>query len=64
MDGKTYRSKNRIQVSMTSQIGDLVTVRYDVEYPEKVYSFSASRIIASLLVAGICVLAAFFKLVR
>lgn len=61
--GKTYRSKNRIQVSMTSQIGDLVTVRYDVEYPEKLYSFSASRIIASLLVAGICVLAAFFKLV-
>lgn len=63
VDGKTYRSKNRIQVSMTSQIGDLVTVRYDVEYPEKLYSFSASRIIASLLVAGICVLAAFFKLV-
>ena len=63
VDGKTYRSKNRIQVSMTSQIGDSVTVRYDVKYPEKLYSFSASRIIASLLVAGICVLAAFFKLV-
>lgn len=63
VDGKTYRSKNRIQVSMTSQIGDSVTVRYDVEYPEKLYSFSASRIIASLLVAGICSLAAFFKLV-
>ena len=60
---KTYRSKNRIQVSMTSQVGDSVTVRYDIEQPEKLYSFSASRIIASLLVAAICVLAAFFKLV-
>ena len=63
VDGKTYRSKNRIQVSMESQIGDSVTVRYDMEHPEKLYSFSASRIIASLLVAAICVLAAFFKLV-
>ncbi len=63
VDGKTYRSKNRIQVSMTSQVGDSVTVRYDMEHPEKLYSFSASRIIASLLVAAVCVLAAFFKLV-
>ena len=61
--GKTYRSKNRIQVSMASRVGDSVTVRYDMEHPEKLYSFSASRIIASLLVAAICVLAAFFKLV-
>jgi len=48
---------------MASQVGDSVTVRYDIEHPEKLYSFSASRIIASLLVAAICVLAAFFKLV-
>ena len=63
VDGKTYRAKNRIQVSMASQVGDSVTVRYDIEHPKKLYSFSASRIITSLLVAAICVLAAFFKLV-
>lgn len=63
VNGKTYRSENRIQVSMASQVGDSVTVRYDVEHPEKLYSFSVSRIIISLLVAVICVLAAFFKLV-
>lgn len=63
VDGKTYRSKNRIQVSMASQVGDSITVRYDMEHPEKLYSFSVSRIIISLLVAAICVLAAFFKLV-
>ena len=63
VDGKTYRSKNRIQVSIASQIGDSVTVRYDMDHPEKLYSFSVSRIIISLLVAIICVLAAFFKLV-
>jgi len=61
VDGKAYRSKNRIQVSMASQIGDSVTVRYDMEHPEKLYSFSVSRIIISLLVAVICVLTAFFK---
>lgn len=63
VDGKTYRSKNRIQVSMASQVGDSITVRYDMEHPEKLYSFSVSRIIISLLVAAICGLAAFFKLV-
>lgn len=62
VDGKTYRSKNRIQVSMASQVGDSITVRYDMEHPEKLYSFSVSRIIISLLVAAICGLAAFFKL--
>lgn len=63
VDGKAYCSKNRIQVSMASQIGDSVTVRYDVAHPEKLYSFSVSRIFISLLVAVICVLAIFFKLV-
>lgn len=63
VNGKTYRSRNRIQVSMASQVGDSVTVRYDTEHPEKLYSFSVSRIIISLLVAVICILAAFFKLV-
>lgn len=61
--GKTYRSRNRIQVSMTSQIGDSITICYDVEHPEKLYSFSVSRIVISLLVTVICVLAAIFKLV-
>lgn len=63
VDGTTYRSKNRVQVSMASQVGDSVTVCYDIEHPEKLYSFSVSRIFISLLVAVICILAAFFKLV-
>lgn len=63
VDGKDYCSKNRIQVSMASQVGDSVTVRYDMRHPEKLYSFSVSRITISLLVAVICVLAALFKLV-
>lgn len=63
VNGKTYRSKKRIQVSMASQVGDSVIVRYDIGHPEKLYSFSVSRIIISLLVAVICILAAFFKLV-
>ena len=56
--GKTYESQNRVQVSMASQIGTTVTVRYDTQNPEKLYSFSVLRIVVSLAVAAICVAAA------
>lgn len=62
-NGKTYQSKNRIQVPMSSQIGTSLTVRYDTQNPEKLYSFSVLRIIVSLLIAAICIIAAVFKLV-
>lgn len=61
--GKTYQSQNRIQVSMASQIGTIVAVRYDTRKPEKLYSFSVLRIVVSLLVAAICIAAAVFNLV-
>ena len=63
VDGKTYQSHNRIQVPMASQIGTTVTVRYDTHNPERPYSFSVLRIVVSLLIAAICVVAAIFNLV-
>ncbi|MCH5344420.1 MAG: DUF3592 domain-containing protein [Acetatifactor sp.] len=63
VNGKTYQSQNRIQVSMASQIGTPVPVRYDTNNPEKLYSFSVSRIVVSLLVAVICIVAAIFNFV-
>ena len=63
VNGKTYQSQNRIQVSMASQIGTTVTVRYDMANPEKLYSFSVLRIVVSLLVVAICIVAAVFNLV-
>lgn len=63
VNGKTYRSQNRIQVSMASQIGTSATVRYDTDNPEKLYSFSALRIVASLLISGGCMAVVMFKLV-
>ncbi len=63
VDRKTYHSCNRIQVPMTSQVGNSVTVRYDTHHPEKLYSFSISRIIASLLIAAVCVTATILKFV-
>jgi hypothetical protein len=62
MNGKNYQSQNRIQVSMSSQIGTPVTVRYDMQTPEKLYSFSGLRIVVSFLVAAICVVVAIFHL--
>ena len=63
VNGKAYQSQNRIQVSMASQIGTTVTVRYDTQKPEKLYSFSVLRIVVSLLIVAICVVAAVFNLV-
>lgn len=62
VNGKHYQAQNRIQVSMASQIGTTVTVRYDMQKPEKLYSFSVLRIVVSLLVAAICIVAAVFNL--
>ena len=60
---RTYQSQNCIQVPMASQIGTTITVRYDTQNPEKLYSFSILRIIVSLIVAAICIAAAIFNLV-
>jgi hypothetical protein len=62
VNGKNYQSQNRIQVSMSSQIGTPVTVRYDTQTPEKLYSFSFLRVVVSFLVAAICIVAAIFHL--
>lgn len=63
VDGRTYQSQNYIQVSMASQIGTPVTVRYDTQNPEKLYGFSILRIVVSLLIAVVCIVAAIFHLV-
>lgn len=52
--GKTYQSQNRIQVPMASQVGTTISVRYDINHPEKLYSFSVSRIVVSFLIAVVC----------
>ena len=46
VNGRTYQTQNSIQVPMASQIGTTVAVRYDTKKPEKVYRFSALRIIS------------------
>lgn len=44
VDGRNVTSKNRVQVPMTAEIGSSVTIRYDIEQPDKLYSFSLLRI--------------------
>lgn len=63
IDGKSYQSQNRVQVPMALQVGSTVKVRYDKFNPEKLYSFSISRIAISILIAAVCILAAVFKLI-
>lgn len=63
VNGNSYTSQNRVQVPMTAQIGSSVTVRYDLKQPERLYSFSLTRIFVSVLIAGVCIVAAAFHLV-
>lgn len=62
-DGKNYLSKNRIQVPMSAQVGASIAVRYDIDQPERIYSFSIQRIVVSILIAVICIIAAVLHLV-
>lgn len=50
VDDRNIVSKNRIQVSSTSKIGTPITVRYDRNQPERIYSYSAKRIITGFLI--------------
>lgn len=58
VDGRNFTSKNRVQVPMTAEIGSSVTIRYDVEQPDKLYSFSLLRILIALCITVICIIAA------
>lgn len=60
VEGKSYQSQNRVQVPMALQAGSTVKIRYDKLNPEKLYHFSISRIVMSILIAAVCILAAAF----
>ena len=62
VDGKTYVSGNRIQVPLTAQVGNSVTVRYDLQHPERLYSYSLARILVSLFVTVVCIVVGVFHL--
>ena len=62
VDGKTYVSGNRIQVPLTAQVGNSVTVRYDLQHPERLYSYSLARILVSLFVTVVCIVIGVFHL--
>ena len=62
VDGKTYVSGNRIQVPLTAQVGNSVTVRYDLQHPERLYSYSLARILVSLFVTAVCIVVGVFHL--
>ena len=50
VNGKWIVSKNRIQVSLTSEIGTHIPIRYDRNQPDKIYSYSVKRIIIGFLI--------------
>ena len=60
VNGRRMVSKNRIQVPLSSNIGTPVTVRYDRNQPEKIYSYSVKRIMTGLLIGIGSVLIAVF----
>lgn len=57
-DGRSIVSKNRIQVPLASGIGTRLTVRYDRNQPERIYSYSVKRMIAGFLIGASSVMIA------
>lgn len=63
VNGKRIVSKNRIQVSLTSEIGTHIPIRYDRNQPDKIYSYSVKRIIIGFLIGvGSILIAAFMQI--
>ena len=51
VNNRNIVSKNRIQVPLASKVGTPITVRYDRNQPERIYSYSAKRIITGFLIS-------------
>lgn len=60
-DGKIYTSSNRIQVPMSSEVGNQVKVCYCINQPAKIYSRSLTRLAIAFIVAIVCVIVAHVK---
>lgn len=60
VDGHTYTSQNRVQVPMAARVGTPVTVRYDRKHPDRLYSFSAQRVLAGMCIAAVCAAVMFY----
>ncbi len=54
--GKTYTSKDRVQVPLWAEVGNRVPIRYNRSRPEQIYRFSPKRIAVSALVVAVCLL--------
>ena len=50
VNNRNIVSKNRIQVPLASKVGTPIPVRYDRNQPERIYSYSAKRIITGFLI--------------
>lgn len=56
-------SRNRIQVPLASKVGTLITIRYDRNQPERIYSYSVKRIIMGFLIGiGSALIAVFIQI--
>nr|UWI50738.1 hypothetical protein NZ312_03320 [Clostridioides difficile] len=63
VSNKVYTSRNRVQVPMTAQVGSSTLVRYDVKQPDKLYSFSMTRIVVGVLISAVFFIVAVFNLI-
>ena len=63
VNGKQYVSQKSIQVPFSSEIGSTVQLRYDTQHPERLYSFTPARILISLGITAVCIIAIVFRLI-
>jgi hypothetical protein len=59
IDGKEYVSHNRIQVPMSSRVGDKRKINYIIDDPQKLYSQSLKNVLIFSFIAVLCALTAY-----
>ncbi|NVF10772.1 hypothetical protein HV819_01945 [Anaerococcus sp. AGMB00486] len=62
INGKTYVSKNKIQVPMSMEMGDIKKIKYSKKDHEKIYSFSLKRAIMLCIVSAMLFIVGKFDL--
>lgn len=60
VNGKNVISENRLQVPLSATVGTHITIRYDRNRPEKIYSYSVKRIVIGFLISIGSILIAVF----
>ena len=62
IDDKNYESQNKIPVPRNTEVGDKLTIKYDIRKPTKIYNFTIKRGLILISVAAVLFLVGKYRL--